>query len=124
MAFLMQTLTLVCVVGWPYSQKTIWKEVAIAPASPKFENLSHLYDQMDKHCSIFDRDKVLEGKIISGVEVMGYEKLSAINPEMTFVATANSIIEQKIIQNVRLKRQIVKFFFHHTPSIENDGQQK
>ena len=52
---------------------------------------------------------------------MAYEKLSVIKPEMTFVATANSVIEPKIIQKVRLEAPNCEIFsFSHTPSVEND----
>jgi len=40
---------------------------------------------------------------------------------MTFVATANSVIEPKIIQKVRLEAPNCKIFsFSHAPSVEND----
>ena len=104
------------------SRKLSGKKIAIAPASPKVrEFVSLLRSNGADIVGIFDRDKVLEGKRISGVEVMTYERLSAIQPEMTFVATANSVIEPKIIQKVRHEAPNCKIFsFSHAPSVEND----
>ena len=98
------------------------KRIAIAPASPKVrEFVSVLQSSGANIVGIFDRDKVLEGKSISGVKVMAYEKLTSIKPEMTFVATANSIIEPKIIQKVRHEAPNCKIYsFSHSPSVEND----
>ena len=98
------------------------KRIAIAPASPKIRDfVSLLRSNGANVVGIFDRDKVLEGKRISGVEVMAYENLEALSPDITFVATANSVIEPKIIQKIRHEAPNCEVFsFSHTPSVDND----
>lgn len=98
------------------------KTVAVAPASPKIkEFVSALKDCGAEVAAILDRDVVLHGKRIDDVEIMAYEKLLELKPEITFVATANSVIEPAIIQKTREQRSNCKIFsFFHSQSVQND----
>ena len=52
---------------------------------------------------------------------MAHEKLSSVKPEITFVATANSVIDPSIIQKTREQMTNCKIFsFFHSQSVTND----
>ena len=100
----------------------VGKTVAVAPASPKIkEFVSALKKSGAEVIAILDKDIVLQGKYINGVEIMAYEKLSRLKPEITFVATANTVIEPAIIQKTREQTTSCKILsFYHSQSVQND----
>ena len=100
----------------------VGKTVAVAPASPKIkEFVSALKKSGAEVIAILDKDIVLQGKYIDGVEIMAYEKLSRLKPEITFVATANTVIEPAIIQKTREQTTSCKILsFYHSQSVQND----
>ena len=101
----------------------ISKTVAVAPASPKIkEFVSALKESGAKVVAILDKDVVLQGKKIDDVEIMAYEKLGELKPEITFVATANSVIEPAIIEKTREQMSNCKIFsFYHSQSVQMDS---
>ena len=71
--------------------------------------------------AILDRDKVLQGKEINGIQIIPYKDLVDTNVDMVLVATANTVIEPEIVKEVRRNSQETKIFtFTHKHLTEFD----
>ena len=98
------------------------KNILIAPASPQIrEFISLLKTSGANVVAVADRDKVLHGKDINEVSVVGYDQIGDLDLDLAFVATANAVIEPQIVGSIRDELpNCAVVAFSHEQSVEAD----